>query len=110
MTLQQLKYIVCIAKCGSISEAARSLFIAQPLSLIHIYSLFKGQTHFPAFRLRQISLGCNAALILFLIVGDVILGGSGVKISVFRHPVHCHHIFFHDNIRNVNVDVYKRQG
>ena len=37
-------------------------------------------------------------LILFLIVGDVILGSSGVKISVFRHPVHCHHVFFHNDI------------
>lgn len=30
MTLQQLKYLVEIAKCGSITEAAQKLFIAQP--------------------------------------------------------------------------------
>lgn len=30
MTLQQLKYIVEIYKCGSITEAARRLFVAQP--------------------------------------------------------------------------------
>lgn len=30
MTLQQLKYIKIIAKCGSIAEAARQLFISQP--------------------------------------------------------------------------------
>lgn len=30
MTLQQLKYIVKIAECGSITEAARQLYIAQP--------------------------------------------------------------------------------
>lgn len=30
MTLQQLKYIKIIAKCGSITEAARQLFISQP--------------------------------------------------------------------------------
>ncbi|MDF2721426.1 MAG: LysR family transcriptional regulator [Paenibacillus sp.] len=30
MTLQQLKYIVTIVSCGSISEAAKQLFISQP--------------------------------------------------------------------------------
>ncbi|RJE46639.1 MULTISPECIES: LysR family transcriptional regulator [unclassified Dehalobacter] len=30
MTLQQLKYIVTIAECGSINEAAKQLFISQP--------------------------------------------------------------------------------
>lgn len=30
MTLQQLKYIVTVAECGSISEAANRLFISQP--------------------------------------------------------------------------------
>lgn len=30
MTLQQLKYIITIASCGSISEAAKQLFISQP--------------------------------------------------------------------------------
>lgn len=39
MTLQQLKYIVCIAKCSSISEAARSLFIAQPSLTAAVHEL-----------------------------------------------------------------------
>ncbi|SHJ31704.1 LysR family transcriptional regulator [Hespellia stercorisuis] len=30
MTLQQLKYIVTVAECGTISEAAKRLFISQP--------------------------------------------------------------------------------
>ena len=30
MTLQQLPYIVTIVNCGSISEAAKHLFITQP--------------------------------------------------------------------------------
>jgi len=30
MTLQQLKYIVEVAKCGSINEASKNLFISQP--------------------------------------------------------------------------------
>ena len=30
MTLQQLKYMIEIANCGSISEAAKRLFISQP--------------------------------------------------------------------------------
>ena len=37
MTLQQLKYIVTVAECGNITEAAEKLFIAQPslTSAIH---------------------------------------------------------------------------
>lgn len=30
MTLQQLKYIIAIVRCGSISEAAKQLFVSQP--------------------------------------------------------------------------------
>ena len=30
MTLQQLKYIIAIAECGSITSAAKKLLIAQP--------------------------------------------------------------------------------
>ena len=30
MTLQQLKYMLAVAESGSISEAAKSLFISQP--------------------------------------------------------------------------------
>ncbi len=30
MTLQQLKYIIAVAECGSITEAAKRLFISQP--------------------------------------------------------------------------------
>ena len=30
MTLQQLKYVIAVVEKGSISEAAKSLFIAQP--------------------------------------------------------------------------------
>jgi hypothetical protein len=30
MTLQQLKYILTIVSCGSISEAAKQLYISQP--------------------------------------------------------------------------------
>jgi len=30
MTLQQLKYLVEISKCGSINKAAQNLFISQP--------------------------------------------------------------------------------
>ena len=30
MTLQQLKYALTIADCGSMNEAAKSLFISQP--------------------------------------------------------------------------------
>ncbi len=30
MTLQQMKYIITIVRCGSITEAAKQLFISQP--------------------------------------------------------------------------------
>ena len=30
MTLQQLKYMITVAECGNITEAAERLFIAQP--------------------------------------------------------------------------------
>ena len=30
MTLQQLKYVDAVADCGSISEAARQVFVSQP--------------------------------------------------------------------------------
>ena len=53
MTIQQLRYVIKIVECGSITEAARQLFISQPslsaavkeleLSLIHIYTLNEGK-------------------------------------------------------------------
>lgn len=30
MTIQQMKYIIAIVQCGSITEAAKQLFISQP--------------------------------------------------------------------------------
>lgn len=30
MTLQQLKYVTAIADCGSMNEAAKTLFVSQP--------------------------------------------------------------------------------
>ncbi|KAA3400852.1 LysR family transcriptional regulator [Akkermansia muciniphila] len=30
MTIQQLKYLIEVAKCGSISKAAQNLFVTQP--------------------------------------------------------------------------------
>ena len=30
MTIQQLRYVIKIVECGSITEAARQLFISQP--------------------------------------------------------------------------------
>ena len=32
MTLKQLRYAVCVAETGNMTEAAEKLFIAQPLS------------------------------------------------------------------------------
>ena len=41
MTLQQLKYIITVAECGNITEAAERLFIAQPSLTAAIHSLEK---------------------------------------------------------------------
>ncbi len=48
MTLQQLKYIVTVAECGNITEAAEKLFIAQPslTSAIHNIEEEMGITEF----------------------------------------------------------------
>lgn len=39
MTLQQLKYMITVAECGNITEAAERLFIAQPSLTAAIHSL-----------------------------------------------------------------------
>lgn len=39
MTLQQLKYIVTVAECGNITEAAEKLFIAQPSLTAAIHNI-----------------------------------------------------------------------
>ena len=39
MTLQQLKYVIEVAERGSITEAAKSLFIAQPSLSAAIHEL-----------------------------------------------------------------------
>ena len=51
MTLQQLKYLVTVAECGSISEAAQKLFISQPSLSAAIQNLEKemGVTAFSRF-------------------------------------------------------------
>ena len=38
MTLQQLKYVTTIANIGSISEAAKRLFVSQPSFSIKYFS------------------------------------------------------------------------
>lgn len=41
MTLQQLKYLVTVAECGSITAAAEKLYISQPSLSTSIHSLEK---------------------------------------------------------------------
>ncbi|WP_298703468.1 LysR family transcriptional regulator [uncultured Veillonella sp.] len=52
MTLQQLKYILTIAETGSISEAARRLFISQP-SLSNALQDIEKELHQPLFMRRR---------------------------------------------------------
>lgn len=48
MTLQQLKYVIAVAETGSITEAARSLFISQP-SLSSALKEIEKETHITIF-------------------------------------------------------------
>ena len=66
MTLQQLKYVVTVAECGNITEAAKQLFVSQPtvtLSLIHILAdleikyIIKKQYNFLVFDFRFLVFG-----------------------------------------------------
>ena len=41
MTLQQLKYVVTVAECGNITEAAKQLFVSQPTVTSAIHDLEK---------------------------------------------------------------------
>ena len=51
MTLQQLKYLVTVAECKNITEAAEKLFISQPSLSAAIHNLEKemGVTAFVRF-------------------------------------------------------------
>lgn len=48
MTLQQLKYILEVAKCGSINEASKNLFISQP-SLSNAIKALEKELHITIF-------------------------------------------------------------
>ncbi len=48
MTLQQLRYAVAVTECGSISEAAKNLFITQP-SLTHAIKELENELHITLF-------------------------------------------------------------
>ena len=52
MTLQQLKYVIEVADCGSITEAAKSLFIAQPSLSAAIHEL-EAETDTKIFKRRS---------------------------------------------------------
>jgi len=41
MTLQQLRYLVTVAECGNITEAAEKLFVSQPSLSVAIHNLEK---------------------------------------------------------------------
>ena len=72
MTLQQLKYVVTTADAGTVSEAAKRLYIAQPSLTASIKELehelgitiFQKSTSLPAFMKRQNTFrltGCLSA-------------------------------------------------
>ena len=56
MTLQQLTYLVTVADCGNITEAAEKLFISQPSLSAAIHNLEKemGVTAFTRSNLQAI--------------------------------------------------------
>ena len=78
MKLQQLKYLVTVAECGSITEAARRLFVSQPSITASIRDLERemGVTVFERV---------NSSVYSKRIVEGVGLTGA-IRVS----PMHCH--------------------
>ena len=90
MTLQQLKYLVTVAECGSISEAAQKLFISQPSLSAAIQNLEKEVTEVMGgkvlnYRSKEIYLeGCafgRKESIIQLVTKKYQLGDSVEKIA-----------------------------
>ena len=86
MTLQQLRYIVTIVNCGSISEAAKQLFITQP----SLSNSVKEQGDCPVPGRHGIPLLCKAGPGAGRTSGTALYGQETVKADLLHlHPALC---------------------
>lgn len=65
MNLQQMKYVVCTAECGSISNAARKLFVTQP-SLSNAIKELEQELNIQIFERRNSGVSLTKDGILFI--------------------------------------------
>ena len=118
MTLQQLKYMITVAECGNITEAAERLFIAQPSLTAAIHSLEKemGVTAFIRSN-KGVELTRNGEVLLSYarqLLEQADLMTEHFKGEHFQKPrfsVSCQHYSFAVNafidvIRKYNADAY----
>ena len=110
MTLQQLKYIVTVAECGNITEAAEKLFIAQPslTSAIHNIEEEMGITAFIRSN-KGVELTRDGETLLSY--ARQILEQTDVMNQKPRFSVSCQHYSFAVNafvdvIREYDADAY----
>ena len=59
--------------------------------------------HLSLLSLRIIRFQRHRAFFPLFIARDIILTCSCIDFALFCYPVQCHHIFFHDNIGNINA-------
>ena len=118
MTLQQLKYVITVAECGNITEAAEKLFIAQPslTSAIHSIEDEMGITAFIRSN-KGVELTRNGEVLLsyarqVLEQADLMTEHFKGEHSQKPHfSVSCQHYFFAVNafidvIRKYNADSF----
>ena len=84
MTLQQLKYIVKISECGSITEAARQLYIAQP-SLSAVVKELETELHIEIFRRTPRGISLSPEGTEFLSYARQILDQSLLLEERYKH-------------------------
>ena len=84
MTLQQLKYILKISECGSITEAARQLYIAQP-SLSAAVKELETELHIEIFRRTPRGISLSPEGTEFLSYARQILDQSLLLEERYKH-------------------------
>lgn len=102
MTLQQLRYIVEISKCGSITAAAKNLFIAQP-SLSKVVKDLEEEFHLTILRRSRHGISFTTEGLKFLQFANHVLDASDALEDYFlkddgeeelRLSVSSHHYLF----------------
>lgn len=118
MTLQQLKYAVCVSEFGNITQAAESLFISQP-SLTNSIKLLEDELKITIFNRTNKGVIVTNEGNVFLSYARQILEQSDLLLNKFTNPknikpefsVSCQHYSFAVNafidvINEFNADEY----